>query len=151
LDEPTSALDPLGRRDVRDLLRRLRDDGVTVFLSSHLLSEVEQICDDVAIMAAGEIVRSGSLPDLLARQLELEIRVERVNAALLRALEPFGQPVVDQDETVRVLLDRESVVPDVAAAILSVGGRLQHLALRRLTLEDLFVEAVRTPAEVVAR
>ncbi len=66
LDEPTSALDPIGRRDVRDLIRRLKGMGKTVFLNSHLLSEIEMVCDRVAIIDRGRVVREGALAELLA-------------------------------------------------------------------------------------
>ena len=65
LDEPTSALDPIGRRDVRDIIRHLRDKGVTVFLNSHLLSEVEQVCDRAAIVRGGQVLALGTMDDLL--------------------------------------------------------------------------------------
>ena len=67
LDEPANGLDPAGIRDVRELVRRLADEGRTVFLSSHLLSEVEQVCDEVAIVSAGRTVAQGAVNDVLAR------------------------------------------------------------------------------------
>lgn len=86
LDEPTSALDPIGRRDVRDLIRTLRDRGVAVFLNSHLLSEVEMVCDRVAIVDRGRVVRQGRLDELVAGTLEAEVRLEGASLALREAL-----------------------------------------------------------------
>ena len=86
LDEPTSALDPVGRREVRDLIRSLRDDGVTVFLNSHLLSEVELVCDRVAIVDRGRVVRSGRLTELLGGASVIRVTVDRADRELLGAL-----------------------------------------------------------------
>ncbi len=87
LDEPTSALDPIGRRDVRDLIRTLRARGVAVFLNSHLLSEVEMVCDRVAIIDRGRVVRQGPMAELISGTLEVEVRVEGATPALLANLE----------------------------------------------------------------
>ncbi|MDQ1300855.1 MAG: transporter, partial [Chloroflexota bacterium] len=75
LDEPTSGLDPLGRHEVRDLIRELRGEGVTVFLNSHFLSEVEVTCDRVAIVKRGRVVRLGTLAELTRQGIEIELRV----------------------------------------------------------------------------
>ena len=91
LDEPTSALDPVGRRDVRDLIRSLRADGATVFLNSHLLSEVELICDRVAIVDHGRLVRSGRLADLIEGAPELHLTLDRVDGELKTLLARHGE------------------------------------------------------------
>lgn len=81
LDEPTNGLDPAGMKEVRELLRQLADRGVTVFLSSHLLAEVQQICDDVTILARGRLVASGAVSDVLAAQSTGAVRVGVVDGA----------------------------------------------------------------------
>src|SRR5947208_739544 len=91
LDEPTSALDPIGRREVRDLIRSLRAEGIAVFLNSHLLSEVEMVCDRVAIVDRGRVVRSGRLADLVAGAAELRLTLDRVDPPLLAALRRHGE------------------------------------------------------------
>src|SRR5437764_632006 len=80
LDEPTSALDPLGRRHVRDVIHSLKARGKTVFLNSHLLSEIEQTCDQVAILKRGEVVAHGRIPDLLAFSSRVEIEARGLSA-----------------------------------------------------------------------
>src|SRR5207245_3560477 len=90
LDEPTSALDPVGRAEVRDLIRTLKARGMTVFLNSHLLSEVEMVCDRVAIVDRGRIVRSGKLTDLIGGVPELRVTVERIEPRLLELLATHG-------------------------------------------------------------
>jgi ABC-2 type transport system ATP-binding protein len=87
LDEPTDGLDPVGRRDVRELLVRLRDRGKTIFLNSHLLSEVECVCDRVAILSAGKVVRQGTLDELTAGSEHFEIQLHgEPNAAMREAI-----------------------------------------------------------------
>jgi ABC-2 type transport system ATP-binding protein len=83
LDEPTDGLDPVGRREVREVLKRLRSEGKTIFLNSHLLGEVEQICDRVAILVNGKVVRQGTVEDLTARGRYYEIELHGTPADLL--------------------------------------------------------------------
>ena len=85
LDEPTDGLDPVGRREVREVLRRLRDEGKTIFLNSHLLSEVEQVCSRVAILVEGQVVRQGTLEDLTSRGRYYEIELHGAPTDGLRA------------------------------------------------------------------
>jgi ABC-2 type transport system ATP-binding protein len=86
LDEPTSALDPLGRRDVRDIIRTLQGRGVTVFLNSHLLGEVESVCDRVAIVKQGRVAALGPVSELLGGEHVVELRASKVSGALLAEL-----------------------------------------------------------------
>jgi ABC-2 type transport system ATP-binding protein len=85
LDEPATALDPAGIRDVRALLARLRDEGRTVFLSSHLLSEVEHVCDEVCVVSKGEMVYQGPLPDLTATGGRVRVSIDEIDAAMSAA------------------------------------------------------------------
>jgi len=91
LDEPTSGLDPLGRREVRDLIHELRAAGVTVFLNSHFLSEVEVTCDRVAIVKRGRVVRIGTLAELTRQTTEVEIRAAGLSPDLVAGLASWGQ------------------------------------------------------------
>jgi ABC-2 type transport system ATP-binding protein len=91
LDEPTSGLDPLGRREVRDLIHELRAAGVTVFLNSHFLSEVEVTCDRVAIVKRGRVVRIGTLAELTRQTTEVEIRAASLSPDLVAGLASWGQ------------------------------------------------------------
>jgi ABC-2 type transport system ATP-binding protein len=95
LDEPTSGLDPLGRREVRDLIHELRAAGVTVFLNSHFLSEVEVTCDRVAIVKRGRVVRIGTLSELTRQSTEVEIRVAGLSPELVAGLEQWGSLISD--------------------------------------------------------
>jgi ABC-2 type transport system ATP-binding protein len=156
LDEPTSALDPIGRRDVRDLIRKLRERGVTVFLNSHLLSEVEMVCDRVAIIDRGRVVRQGAIGDLLAGMLEVEVRVEGASPKLLAELAErwprvtrTGGSATPSNEadgmgarTLRYAVQDERDAARMADLIVGDGARLLALVPRQATLEDLFIESV---------
>jgi ABC-2 type transport system ATP-binding protein len=142
LDEPTSALDPVGRREVRDLIRGLSARGITVFLNSHLLSEVEMVCDRVAIVDHGRVVRSGRLSDLVGGIAELQVQIERVDAPALELLRHYGQVLGVQATTITLGVDDLEVGPQVAEALVRAGYRLYGLVPHHQSLEDVFVSLV---------
>jgi ABC-2 type transport system ATP-binding protein len=142
LDEPTSALDPIGRRHVRDILLRLRAAGTTVFLNSHLLSEIELTCDQVAILKHGRLVKQGRIDTLLAPSSTVELRLEQVTPAITAALAVLGRLSAGEDGCLQVEVENSQRIPDVAEAAVRSGGRLLSLTARRETLEDLFVRVV---------
>jgi ABC-2 type transport system ATP-binding protein len=148
LDEPTSALDPIGRIDVRGILRTARDRGAAVFLNSHLLSEVEQVCDRVAIVDRGRVVAEGPLAEVLGEQ-ETRIRVEGLAPAGLAALAAFGDPRLDGDDLVLRALSAERV-PDVVAALVGMGVRVHGVTSGRESLERRFLELVGRGRETAA-
>jgi ABC-2 type transport system ATP-binding protein len=121
LDEPTSALDPVGRRIVRDLLLELKSRGVAVLLNSHLLSEIERVCDRVAILVGGRIVARGSPAEL----------------AQARGVE------VDLDGGVRAFPEasREQV-PEIVAGLVGAGERVYGVRVLSSTLEETYLETV---------
>jgi ABC-2 type transport system ATP-binding protein len=147
LDEPTSALDPVGRREVRDLIRTLRERGMTVFLNSHLLSEVELVCDRVAIVDRGRVVRTGQLEDLLGGVPALRVTVDRVDAPLLEILGAFGNVLDVHDTTVTLGVKSADAAPHMASALVRAGYCLHALVPTRQSLEDLFVSLVESTGE----
>ncbi len=141
LDEPTSALDPLGRTDVRAIVRAVRERGTTVFLNSHLLSEVERVCDRVAIIARGRVLAAGRLDDVLGEPA-VRIRATGLDGAAVAALDRFGPLAVDGEWlTFRPLAP--DLVPDVVAAVVSLGGRVHAVEGGRASLEDRFLALLR--------
>ncbi|MBI3746175.1 MAG: ABC transporter ATP-binding protein [Chloroflexi bacterium] len=143
LDEPTSALDPIGRIDVRAILRTARERGAAIFLNSHLLSEVEQVCDRVAIVDRGRVVAEGTLAAVLGAQ-ETRVRCEAVDPAGLASLAAFGPLRVEGRELVFVDL-LEPRVPDLVAALVDLGVRIQAVVSGRESLERRFLELVGHP------
>jgi ABC-2 type transport system ATP-binding protein len=142
LDEPTSALDPIGRREVRDFIRVLRTEGVAVFLNSHLLSEVEMVCDRVAIVDRGRVVAAGPLDELIGGTTELRLTLDDVDADLLELLRPFGEVADRAETTLRVVLRDGRAGADVVAAVVAAGRRVHAAVPVQRTLEDVFVGLV---------
>jgi ABC-2 type transport system ATP-binding protein len=140
LDEPTSALDPVGRVDVRGIVKAAAARGAAVFLNSHLLSEVEQVCDRVAIIDHGRVVASGDLDDVLG-QAETQVRVDGVSPADLPAFERFGTPALDGDKLTIRPMDA-SRVPDLVATLVGMGARVHEVHAGRSSLERRFLDLV---------
>jgi ABC-2 type transport system ATP-binding protein len=142
LDEPTSALDPVGRHEVRDLIRSLAARGMTVFLNSHLLSEVEMVCDRVAIVDRGRVVRSGQLQDLIGGVPELRITVDRVDPFLLDMLRQHGELLSVDEATVTLGVSSLDDGAGVADAVVRSGYRLYGLVPMHQSLEEVFLSLV---------
>jgi len=143
LDEPTSALDPIGRRDVREVVRTMRARGTAVVLNSHLLSEVEMVCDRVAIMDRGRLVRSGRLDELVGGALELRVRLDRIDQRALDLLGGHGEVVAHEGAEVLLVADDPGGVADLAAELVGAGYGLLALVPLQRSLEEVFVELVR--------
>jgi ABC-2 type transport system ATP-binding protein len=150
LDEPTSALDPIGRREVRDLIRSLRDAGTAVLLNSHLLGEVEQVCDHVVILDRGRVVHSGALADV-AVGAEVRVTLEALDEDAVAVLHGFGRLTARDADTALVALDDVAAVPALAAALVRRGHGIRGLVPLQRSLEDVFVDLVGASAEADAR
>jgi len=151
-DEPMSGLDPLGRRDVRALILRLRDRGCTVFFSSHVLSDAEALCSRVAILAKGRLVASGRLTEMRPfRASGWEMVVAGVRDDLIAGLGPRVRRSVRLGED-RYMLDLPLEPPPerLLAELTAANAHLVSLNPIRQTLEDFFVEQVTTPELVAA-
>jgi len=144
LDEPMSGLDPLGRRDVRALILRLRDRGCTVFFSSHVLSDAEALCSRVAILAKGRLVASGLLKEMLAFNVRgWELVVADMKDEALAKLGPrVKSAVAIGGGRFQLELPLETQPEQLLVDVVAAGGRLVSLNPIRETLEDLFVEKV---------
>ncbi|NLE44274.1 MAG: ABC transporter ATP-binding protein [Chloroflexi bacterium] len=143
LDEPTSGLDPFGRLLVRDVIRTARDEGTTVFINSHLLSEVEVTCDRVAFIRHGQVIRAGSLKDLAAGSVRIQVRLERVPQGFADSLAVWGDQVKEVDEqTLELTVADETRVADLNVWLVAQGLRVLALAPQRPTLEQLFIQVM---------
>jgi ABC-2 type transport system ATP-binding protein len=140
LDEPTSALDPLGRIDVRAIIREVRERGTAVFLNSHLLTEVELVCDRIAIVAKGRVVAEGRLDDVLGAP-EVHVRASGLDASILARIEPFGEPAIDGEALTVRGMDPERV-PDLVEALVRAGARIHGVDAGRRSLEQRFIDLV---------
>jgi ABC-2 type transport system ATP-binding protein len=139
LDEPTSALDPVGRHQVRAIIRELRDRGATVFLNTHLLEEAEQVCDRVTVIDKGRSVASGTMAELLGSESSVRVRVTGLGERWWRPLAGFGRWSADND-----WLLVQGIAPgriaDLVAEIVALGGRVEAVVPERQTLEERFLE-----------
>lgn len=142
LDEPTSALDPIGRREVREVIRDLGAGGTAVLLNSHLLGEVESVADRVVVVDRGRAVASGTLEDLVAGGPQVRVTVDRVDAALLTLLADLGDVLDVEDETVVLGVAKVETAAEVAAAVVGAGYRLLAMIPVATSLEDVFMGLV---------
>jgi ABC-2 type transport system ATP-binding protein len=146
LDEPTSALDPLGRADVRDLVLSLRSRGVAVLLNSHLIGEVERVCDRVVVLDSGRVAAAGTLAELLGRR-ELRLRLTGVGPAAEARLARTG-PVSRRGQEVTVALpddddDGGTAVPALVADLVALGVQVHAVEPARISLEEKLLSVLR--------
>ena len=138
LDEPTSALDPVGRHDVREIIRVLRERGTIVFLNSHLLSEVEQVCDAVAIVDRGKVVAQGDLAQLL-RTSSVRIRASGISRDARAAMGRSGELDDGADGAVLIKGIERERIPDLVSAIVASGARVYAVEPQHESLEERFL------------
>ena len=138
LDEPTSALDPVGRHDVREVIRGLAARGTAVFLNSHLLSEVEQMCDRVAVVDHGRVIAAGTMDELLGGSA-VKVRVTGLGDVEKGKLSGFGT-IDDEGDHLTFTNLKPERVPELVATIVELGGRVYEVAPRHQTLEDRFLQ-----------
>ena len=141
LDEPLGGLDPLGRKEMRDIILRLREEGKTVFLCSHILQDIEMVCDRVAIIVDGKILNQGKLQDLVSEKiLFYEVVVSGVPAS---SFTPLGECLAEDGGRLLLKITAEENIKKVIKIVLEREGRLHSLTPRTATLEDLFVDLVK--------
>jgi ABC-2 type transport system ATP-binding protein len=139
LDEPTSGLDPLGRRTVRDIIRAQRDRGATVFLNSHLLSEIEITCDQVVFIREGEVVTSRDMRTQQEEAVRLEVRARKLSPECVRGLTRWSDSVdVDEERLTMTAQSRESL-PEILKYLVGTGAEVYQFTPQRLSLEELFM------------
>jgi ABC-2 type transport system ATP-binding protein len=144
LDEPTSGLDPVGRRLVRDIIHDLRSRGTTVFLNSHLLSEVEITCDRVAFIKHGEVLRVSDLKALATGATGVTIHAHGMTPDTLAGLGQWAQEVRLDGDQVSLSVGNEAVLPAITRYLVAQNIDVYGIAAQRLSLEDLFIQIVGT-------
>jgi ABC-2 type transport system ATP-binding protein len=141
LDEPLGGLDPLGRKEIRDVIIRLKGEGKTVFLSSHILQDIEMICDRVAILVEGRIINQGFLQDLISEKVKVtEITISGIQTD---DLDDMGDRYSVQGGRILLKVFEEEKIADVLQLVQKKKGKIHSLIPRTETLEDLFVGAVK--------
>ena len=141
LDEPLGGLDPLGRKELRDIIVRLKQEGKTIFLCSHILQDIEMICDRVAIIVGGRVISEGRLRDLVsAKVLFTEIALSGIDPALLGGM---GELVSVHGDQILLKIRREEAIGELLELVHAKKAKIHSLIPRTETLEDLFVEIVK--------
>jgi ABC-2 type transport system ATP-binding protein len=150
LDEPTDGVDPVGRSEMRGMLQRLKADGKTIFINSHLLQEIELVCDRVAILVKGEVRREGRVEEITQRQQpEVELTVAGSEALIREALK--AQQMVSMKPAAANQFEIVLQIPDQSAidrsidALRACGISIEELVRRRDTLEEAFLDIVAQP------
>lgn len=148
LDEPLSGLDPIGRKEVRDLMLRLNGEGKTIFMNSHILSDVEAVCSRVAILVRGRIRFEGGVQDFLDDgQRSSDIVLQCISPELAEtAEERFDAEITGQGERVELRVP-EKRVPDVLRLAIDVGAEIHSVTPHRVSLEEIFLHTVNEEAE----
>ncbi len=144
LDEPTSGLDPVGRRMVRDIIRTQRGRGATVFLNSHLLSEVEVTCDRVAFIKHGEVLEIRRVDMAAPGQLSVTVRARGVCAGAIEGLKRLAISVRADGERLMLDVASEEALPEIVGYLVGSGARVYSVTSEQVSLEDLFVQIVGT-------
>lgn len=139
LDEPTSGLDPMGRRLVRDVIRAQRERGATVFLNSHLLSEVEVTCDNVAFLKDGEVVAAKDLRTLGESEIHVVVRARKLSPKVVTGLAVWTTAANLEGEQLTMTARSSEVLPDVLRYLTGSGADIYSFVPERASLEDLFV------------
>jgi ABC-2 type transport system ATP-binding protein len=140
LDEPTSGLDPMGRRLVRDIIRAQRDRGATVFLNSHILSEIEITCDEVVFIRDGEVVTSRDLRAQNSEELRVVVRARKLTQDAVAGLAPWSTSTDVDGEQLTFTTPSQDALPDILRHLVAAGTDVYQFTPQRLSLEDLFMK-----------
>jgi ABC-2 type transport system ATP-binding protein len=144
LDEPTSGLDPVGRRLVRDIIRDLRARGTTIFLNSHLLSEVEITCDRVAFIKHGEVLRVSELKSLVNGATSVTVRADGLTPHVIAGLNQWGRDIRADGNQLTLTVADEAALPAINRYLVAQSVAVYALTPQHLSLEDLFIQIVGT-------
>ena len=140
LDEPTSGLDPMGRRLVRDIIRAQRDRGATVFLNSHILSEIEITCDEVVFIRDGEVVTSRDLRTQNGEEVRVVARARKLTQAAVAGLAQWSTSAQVDEEQLTLTTRSQDFLPDILRHLVAAGADVYQFTPQRLSLEDLFLK-----------
>ena len=144
LDEPTDGVDPIGRKEIRDLLLNLKGQGTTIFLNSHLLSEVEMICDRVVILNKGKVVRTGTIAELTAQKLAYFIQLSSLITNEIRErLQQTTLPIEYKETSLIVTLHNKTELNAIIDILRSGGIGIESMTQQKTSLEDYFIQIMK--------
>jgi len=147
LDEPTDGVDPIGRKEIREVLLHFKEEGKTIFLNSHLLSEVEMICDEVAILDNGRLIRRGTVEELTSPTKTFRIQTSKVTKNLLNGLKPHTIEMDQQNSAIRVTVASQkklnAIIDHLRGNDIDIKGVVPH----KQSLEESFIEILKKDIE----
>lgn len=143
LDEPAAGLDPISNKEMRDILLELKNNGVTIFINSHLLSEIEMICDRVAILNRGKLAGSGTKEELTTRKTSVELKAEGISDRLLEKIKELATQVTVDGDTITLSLRSSQPISALPEMIINHGAKLLSLTSSAESLEDIFYRLVK--------
>lgn len=145
LDEPTDGVDPIGRKEIRDLLKQLRVEGRTVFLNSHLLSEVEAISDRVAILNKGEVLKSGTISEITTLHMEYELQFHQpISDKLLTRIQTLAAQARSDGKMLVIAVSDKQKLNEILDLVRSESILIDSVIPRKTSLEDYFVNLIRS-------
>lgn len=147
LDEPMSGLDPIGRKEIRDIIIHLKEKGKTVFFSSHILPDVEMICDRVGIIGKGKLLKTGKVDDLIHSMAtkSIEMMIEGISENVLRKLEAQSsrlQKVATSGNKSLLIFEKEEEVQNGIRVVMENGGKIISITQQKMSLEEYFVKQI---------
>jgi ABC-2 type transport system ATP-binding protein len=144
LDEPTDGVDPVGRKEIRDLLVNLKAQGTTIFLNSHLLSEVEMICDRVAILNKGEVVRTGTIAELTTQKLAYIVQLSSpISGGIREQLQQTKLPIDYKDSSLIIALNDKTELNTIIDILRAGGIGIEGMTQQKTSLEDYFIQIMK--------
>jgi ABC-2 type transport system ATP-binding protein len=143
LDEPAAGLDPISNKEMRDILLQLKEKGVTIFINSHLLSEVEMICDRVAILHHGKLVRTGTKQELTSKGEVIELTVEGISDSLITKLQEVATQVKVEGNCITITPKNNKTMGAIPEIIINQGAKLLSLNSHMESLEDIFLRLIK--------
>jgi ABC-2 type transport system ATP-binding protein len=143
LDEPTVGLDPISNKEIRDVLLKLKEAGVTIFINSHLLSEIEMTCDRVAILHRGHLVKMGTKQELTTKGELVELRVEGIEDALIHKLMEVSSQLHLEGDRIILTPKNTKTMSTIPEIVINQGSKLLSLTTRMESLEDIFYRLIK--------
>lgn len=142
LDEPTSALDPIGRREIRDIIAVLKNQGTTILLNSHLLGEVEMTCSHLGFINKGQLFATGKIEDFIGDQHEIEIEAEDIPVSSLREWQAEGRILQKDEHHLRMHIQDRREIPAIIAALAAGGASIYRVDYKTKGLEEVFLDLI---------
>ncbi|MCK4245535.1 MAG: ABC transporter ATP-binding protein, partial [Candidatus Omnitrophica bacterium] len=141
LDEPITGLDPMGRKEIRNIISKVRAEGKTIFFCSHVLHDVELMCDHIGILCEGRLITTGKLDELLATK-EVEISAEGLRGEALAKLEGRVKKLRKEENRIIFDVEEEALADEVVGLIKHYGGKRLSIVPKKESLEDFFLKAI---------